>query len=169
MDGHGKWSNLACELSGRCAYVCFPVVPLTLLWYNSYYYPPTSTTTTPLPPQPQEALSFGGCCKVEGHSWHHRDPNNHNAVHWTRKCLLNQAGSLTVAKITHHCHLTGPGGAAGDGYDPPARMEICGACEAFIRFYRYFQSESKDESQFCLLELQFFCASMFSEEGKVKL
>lgn len=97
--------------------VCFPVVPLTLLGYNSYYEPPP-------PPQPQEALSFGRCCKIEEHSWHHRDPNNHNAVHWTRKCLLNQAGSLAVAKITHHCHLTGPGGAAGDAHDPPGTMEV---------------------------------------------
>lgn len=28
----------------------------------------------------------------------------HNAVHWTRKCPLNQGGPLTVAEISHHRH-----------------------------------------------------------------
>lgn len=29
----------------------------------------------------------------------------HNAVHWTRECLLNQGGPPVVAEISHYCHL----------------------------------------------------------------
>lgn len=96
-------------MSVWCVCVC---VKLTLFWYSCYYHtwallpllPPLTHTLRRLF-HPDDAVRYKATAGSGGILM------THNAVHWARKCLLSQGGPLTVANVTHHCHLAWPRGA----------------------------------------------------------